>query len=67
MLFSIPKIRREDIVVIRVIRPNPTLELQETQIHISEIEYMKIPYDVIITNDGTIESYINKFEKIIDY
>jgi hypothetical protein len=28
---------------------------------------MKIPYDVIITNDGTIESYINKFEKIIDY
>ena len=70
MLFSIPKIRREDIVIIRVIRPNPsntTLNLEEPKIHISEIEYMKIPYDVIITNDGTIESYINKFEKIIDY
>jgi len=70
MLFSIPKIRREDIVVIRVIRPNPsntTLNLEEPHIHISEIEYMKIPYDVIITNDGTIEGYINKFEKIIAY
>ena len=71
MLFSIPKIRKDDIVIIRVIRPpsNTTLKLEEPHIHIhiSETEYMKIPYDVIITNDGTIEGYINKFEKIIDY
>jgi hypothetical protein len=33
--------------------------------HISEQEYLKIPYDVVLMNDGTIESYIEKFDKII--
>jgi len=61
-LFSIPKIRKEDIVVIRVIRPS---NLSVADPHISEIEYMKIPYDVLLMNDDTIEKYINKFEKII--
>jgi hypothetical protein len=61
-LFSIPKIRKEDIVVIRVIRP---CNLSVADPHISEIEYMKIPYDVLLMNDDTIENYINKFEKII--
>jgi hypothetical protein len=61
-LFSIPKIRKEDIVVIRVIRPS---NLSVADPHISEIEYMKIPYDVLLMNDDTIENYINKFEKII--
>jgi hypothetical protein len=61
-LFSIPKIRKEDIVVIRVIRP---CNLSVADHHISEIEYMKIPYDVLLMNDDTIEKYINKFEKII--
>ncbi len=61
-LFSIPKIRKDDIVVIRVIRPS---NLSVADPHISEIEYMKIPYDVLLMNDDTIEKYINKFEKII--
>ena len=61
-LFSIPKIRKDDIVVIRVIRPS---NICVADPHISEIEYMKIPYDVLLMNDDTIEKYINKFEKII--
>jgi hypothetical protein len=61
-LFSIPKIIKEDIVVIRVIRPS---NLSVADPHISEIEYMKIPCDVLLMNDDTIEKYINKFEKII--
>ena len=64
-LFSIPKIRKHDIVVIRVIRPSNLSNHCAEEPHISEREYMKIPYDVIITNDDTIENYINKFEKII--
>jgi len=45
-----------------VIRPS---NLSVADPHISEIEYMKIPYDVLLMNDDTIEKYINKFEKII--
>jgi hypothetical protein len=64
-LFSIPKIRKNDIVVIRIIRPCNLSNHCVEEPHISEREYMKIPYDVIITNDDTIENYINKFEKMI--
>jgi len=64
-LFSIPKIRKEDIVVIRVIRPSNISNNYIEESHISEIEYRHIPYDIVITNDDTIEKYINKFEKII--
>jgi len=62
MLFSISKMRKSDIVIIRIIRPS-NIYVEEP--HISEIEYMKIPCDVVIINDDTIESYIDKFEKII--
>jgi dephospho-CoA kinase len=62
MLFKIPNIRKEDIVVIRVIRPsaNPVVHS-----HISEVEYMEIPYDVVLVNNGTIENYLAKFDKIM--
>jgi hypothetical protein len=64
-LFSIPKIRKADIVIIRVIRPSNLSNNYIEESHISEIEYRHIPYDIVITNDDTIEKYINKFEKII--
>lgn len=63
MLFNIPKIRKTNIIIIRVVRPSNSDATTAT--HISEREYMKIPYDVVLVNDGTIENYIKKFDKII--
>lgn len=62
MLFSIPKIHKDDIAIIRVIRPN-TGSVGAS--HKSEQEYTNIPYDIILFNNGTIDAYIEKFEKII--
>lgn len=71
MLFTISKIRKDDIAIIRVIRPSlssnsPVDDPSNLpKAHISELEYMNIPYDIIIINNGSIESYIDKFDKII--
>jgi hypothetical protein len=62
ILYTIPKIRKEDIAIIRVIRNTNT---KSADTHISELEYIKIPYDIVLMNNGTIESYIDKFDKII--
>jgi hypothetical protein len=84
-LFSISKIRKDEIAIIRVIRPSlsssspvdyssdlpkahisePKAHISEPKAHISELEYMNIPYDIILINNGSIESYIDKFDKII--
>ena len=69
ILYTISKIRKEDIVIIRVIRPyssNPSADTKDNQSsHISELEYMSIPYDIILINNGSINNYIEKFDKII--
>jgi dephospho-CoA kinase len=69
MLYTISKIRKEDIVIIRVIRPyssNSRTDTEDTQnTHVSELEYMNIPYDIILINNGSIDNYIEKFDKII--
>jgi dephospho-CoA kinase len=69
MLYTISKIRKEDIVIIRVIRPyssNSHTDTEDTQnTHVSELEYMNIPYDIILINNGSIDNYIEKFDKII--
>jgi hypothetical protein len=69
MLYTISKIRKEDIVIIRVIRPyscNSRADTEDTQnTHVSELEYMNIPYDIILINNGSIDNYIEKFDKII--
>ena len=62
MLFSIPKIRKDDIAIIRVIRPDTG---GAGASHKSEQEYINIPYDIILFNNGTIDTYIEKFDRII--
>jgi hypothetical protein len=66
MLFSIPKIRKDDIAIIRVIRPDTgSAGAGAGASHKSEQEYINIPYDIILFNNGTIDAYIKKFEKIM--
>jgi dephospho-CoA kinase len=67
MLLKIPNIRKEDVIIIRVVRPtNREASSSVTNdSHISEREYMKIPYDVVLVNDGTIANYIEKFDKLM--
>jgi hypothetical protein len=62
-LLNISKISIGDILIIRVIRPSKD-RVKEQEPHISELEYTKIPYDIIMINNGSIEDYINRFEKI---
>jgi hypothetical protein len=62
-LLNISKISIGDILIIRVIRPCKD-RVKEQEPHISELEYTKIPYDIIMINNGSIEDYINRFEKI---
>ena len=67
MLFHIPNIRKEDIAVIRVLRPTTTgVADAASDSHISELEYVNIPYDVVLVNNGTIENYLAKFDKIME-
>jgi dephospho-CoA kinase len=67
MLFHIPNIRKEDIAVIRVLRPTTTgIADTASDSHISELEYVNIPYDVVLVNNGTIENYLAKFDKIME-
>jgi hypothetical protein len=72
-LLKVPNIREEDIVIIRVIRSQEgsqgslLSQLQQVvKTHVSEIEYMQIPCDIILINDSTIQSYIEKFDKIME-
>jgi dephospho-CoA kinase len=64
MLLKIPNIRKADVIIIRVVRPSNNHDASPDT-HISEREYMKIPYDVVLVNDGTIANYIEKFDKIM--
>jgi len=63
MLYSIPNIRKEDVLSIRVIRPSG---VAVADIHKSELEYVNIPYDVVLVNNSTIENYLAKFDKIME-
>ena len=63
MLFHIPNIRKEDVVVIRVLRPTTGAAADS---HKSELEYINIPYDVVLVNNDTIENYLAKFDKIME-
>jgi hypothetical protein len=54
------KIKHLDIQIIKVIRPSIITDEQ----HLSENEYMYIPVDKEIVNDGTFEDYINRFENL---
>ena len=62
-LLNISKISIKDILIVRVIRPSKD-RVKEPEPHISELEYTNIPYDIIMINNGSIEEYINRFEKI---
>jgi hypothetical protein len=64
MLLNISNITIKDIMIVRVIRPSKD-RIKEQEAHISELEYTNIPYDIIMINNGSIEDYINRFEKII--
>ena len=64
-LLNISKISIKDILIVRVIRPSKD-RVKEPEPHISELEYTNIPYDIIMINNGSIEEYINRFEKIFN-
>ena len=78
-LFGIPRIRKSDIVVIRAVRPSNSIDMsaepakateaveavEAAKAHISELEYIKIPYDIILINNSSIQNYIEKFDKIM--
>jgi hypothetical protein len=54
-----------NILIIRVTRPEIVGKNDNTENshkHISETEYLNIPYDFEIVNDSTIEKYIESFE-----
>jgi hypothetical protein len=63
-LLNISKISIKEILIVRVIRPSKD-RIKEQEPHISELEYTEIPYDIIMINNGSIEDYINRFDKII--
>jgi hypothetical protein len=64
MLYNIPNIRKEDVLIIRVIRPSGVAV--GAAIHKSELEYVNIPYDVVLVNNSTIENYLANFDKIME-
>jgi len=64
MLANIQKIEHKDKMIVRVIRPSNN-RIRDENPHISEIEYTNIPYDIIMINNGTIDEYISRFEKLI--
>lgn len=66
MLLNMPNISINDIMIIRVIRPSEN-RAKEQEPHISELEYVDIPYDIIMINNGTIDDYIRRFEQIINF
>jgi hypothetical protein len=64
MLLNIPNISINDIMIIRIIRPINICE-KDCKLHISEEEYIKIPYNIILINNGSIDDYIKNFDKIM--
>ena len=64
MLANLSNIAHKDKMIVRVIRPSKN-RTKEQEPHISEVEYTNIPYDIIMINNGSIDEYINRFEKLI--
>lgn len=52
------KIKHIDLEIIKIVRP----DINSCEEHLSEKEYIHIPYNYEIVNNGTIEEYIQKFE-----
>jgi len=53
-LHEYEKLKTLDLTIIRIIRPN---DFSYTDNHVSEQEFKKIPFDIEIVNDSTIEKY----------
>lgn len=64
MLATLSNIANKDKMIVRVIRPSNN-RTKEQEPHISEVEYTNIPYDIIMINNGSIDEYISRFEKLI--
>jgi|UniRef100_A0A6C0LVY3 hypothetical protein len=64
MLANLSNVAHKDKMIIRVIRPSKH-RTKEQEPHISEVEYTNIPYDIIMINNGSIDEYISRFEKLI--
>ena len=64
MLANLSNIAHKDKMIVRVIRPSKN-RIKEQEPHISEVEYTNIPYDIIMINNGSIDEYISRFEKLI--
>lgn len=59
-LHEYEKIKGLNILIIRVIRPSLVSLVRDE--HISEIEYEKIPCNIEVINEGSIENYLENFE-----
>jgi len=59
-LHEYEKLKSHDLTIIRVIRPN---DFSNTDNHVSEQEFKKIPFDIEIVNDSTIDNYIQKYNE----
>ena len=64
ILANLSNIAHKDKMIVRVIRPSKN-RTKEQETHISELEYTNIPYDIIMINNGSIDEYISRFEKLI--
>lgn len=65
MLANISNIGHKDKMIVRVIRPSKNRIKVQQEPHVSELEYTNIPYDIIMINNGSIEEYISRFDKIM--
>jgi len=59
-LHEYEKLKTLDLTIIRIIRPN---DFSYTDNHVSDQEFKKIPFDIEIVNDSTIEKYIEKYDE----
>jgi hypothetical protein len=63
-LKSSAKVR--SLIVIKINRPSINIPDEKGETHISEKEYLDIPYDVEIVNDGTISDLTDLFDIFYD-
>lgn len=61
-LHEYEELKKYNIIIIRVDRINENVNNSAVDEHISEKEYLKIPADIVIQNDGTIEDLYKKIQ-----
>jgi len=62
---KLKELNMSNLLIIRIIRPSNTIYNNKDSIdnHISEHEFLDIPYDIDIVNDSSTEEYFLKYDK----